>query len=107
LTVKPVPTAITLVGAVRQQQIPLNNEQVLSAREVHQQFAADGADDSFLYWSFSGENWQRTGIAYWNNAALELPATAVVYIPFSSAVIGPDHNTLNQQILFVLRHWVR
>lgn len=98
---------VLLLGAVTKYQADISADSIAQAHELHHNFAADAADNSWAYWSVSGAEWHKVGIAYWNKQQIELAAGAMLYFPFSSSVLGGDSEEINQQIIMLLRNWVR
>ncbi len=107
LSAKPALSGIVLLGAVNRHHAVLTATEVVSTTGLYKQFASTTADNSSLFWSVNGTQWQPAGIAYWNNTPLDLAAGAMVYVPFSASVLGDNSDLLNQQVIAVLRHWVR
>lgn len=107
LTARPVNGYITLTGAVESRQATIAAAQTLSTQDLYQQYATDNADNSWLFWSADAQQWHKSGIAYWNSTQVSLASGSLVYIPFASSVLGSDSDALNEQILFLLRNWVR
>lgn len=107
LSAKPTSPNIMLLGAVEQSKALLSNTEVKLVESLYTDFANSSANNSWIFWSMDGANWQKTGIAYWNSQPINLAAGAILYIPFSSSVLGDDAELINQQILLVLRDWIR
>ncbi|MBZ9610373.1 capsule biosynthesis GfcC family protein [Rheinheimera maricola] len=107
LSAKAVQPELLLIAAVTQQQVDIKPGETVWLHEVRDQFASDAADNSWAYWSVSGAEWHKVGIAYWNKHPVELAAGGMLYVPFTSSVLGSDSEAINQQILLLLRNWVR
>lgn len=107
LSAKLAAQSIELIGAVSQQQYQASIEQVITAKQLHRQFATGHADNSWLYWSVGGD-WQRAGIAYWNHKQkLQFSAGSSIFIPFSTEVLGDDTEWVNRQVLTILKSRIR
>lgn len=108
LSAKPATQSVELIGAVTRSVYEFSMAvPVIDASQLHSQFAAVYADNSWLYWSVGGD-WQRSGIAYWNhNQKLQFSAGSSIFIPFSTAVLGDDAEWINSQVLTILQSRIR
>lgn len=105
LQVRNRPTITTVAGLAENTEIPFLN--AADASEYYSQIKPlAGASSSFLYILPAAQQVIQAKIGLWNSQRQDVPAGAVLFVPFEQRVLPAEFENLNQQLIELLQHRV-
>lgn len=105
LIVGPRPAVIQVSGLAKTKTLPLLNA-ATAANYAEQLKLLDGASTSFIYVIPAGQTAFVAQIGLWNSERQDIPAGAVLFVPFEERVLPAEFTDLNKQIAELIQHKV-
>lgn len=99
------PDTVTVTGLTQNNKLPLLH--AADATEYLEQIKPlAGASSSFLYILPAGEAAIVAKTGLWNSQRQDIPAGAVLYVPFEQRLLPSEFEQVNQQVIELLQHRV-
>jgi hypothetical protein len=105
LYLKERPAAVTVAGLAKNSETPLL-EAADAADYLDSLQLTAGASSSFLYILPAQQQPLLAKTGWWNWKRQDVPAGALLFVPFEQRVLPADFDNLNQQIVELLQHRV-